>query len=239
MSLCLRRVILCTHPNLFINAGRESVRASARRLVSFKRRDVKAELRPVSGSSVCLTGLPHSPPLLLFLPLAVQPLRDALSHWSEEPTNQQAARLARGGRKTLPRTRAVCTQQSEAVRICCTSSVVRWTVTRPVACVSKTDEEKAGERYYFIFYSLRKWFEQYKHVVVRVGGGTVRCAAGLTDGDVHTCSRTEPRHTFLQPASAHCSREVYHVLCAISPVFCVHMVWSSVFHPRTLFLWCR
>ena len=92
--------------------------------------------KPGGGAETSVWQAQYGRPLSV---AASRPADDEPSDWSGEPTNQERAKLAG---KTLPRTRAVCTQQSEAGQSCCCCCTctdcldIQWTLNRDMSSCS-------------------------------------------------------------------------------------------------------
>lgn len=174
----------------FTDTGRESARPSAHRLPYLTE---KSQGGAETSVWQCWRQT--------LLSQAVQPLRDALSHWSGELTNQQPARLAEN---TASDTCRMYTGKRDGTKVPCKLHAVRWHVEQCSFTSRMIWPVKALKRYY-VSTSPENLNMSRCRVLWR--SGRIRNCFCQTSGEVHTCSCTEPRHTFLQPPSAHCSRK--------------------------------
>lgn len=124
--------------------------------------------------------------------------------------SKRPIRSRRGLQKAPPRTRAVCTQESEAVESCChTLDNDMFSGSMCALILRMLRPVTEMKRYYFFLTGLSNINMSWCGVLWWSGAERFLCQ---TSGEVHTCSRTEPGHTFLQPPSLQCSREVFHII---------------------------
>lgn len=176
----------------FTDTGRESALPSAHRVSYLKD-------KPRGGAE---TSVWQS-----LLSQAVLPLHEAFSHWSGELTNQQPGRRAENTASDTCRMYTGRQRRYEAA----VQQAIHMMTSCAVRLYGNSTDTKSGEDIEKVQCFFLLWIIGNNIQICRDAGRHATVSA-KTSGEVHTCSRTDPRHTFLQPRSAHCSRVVCCVI---------------------------